>query len=63
MKIKSVIITVIIFAILASIPLLSFKDIKKINNKPVAIIATEQIKEKESSSWHKILRPVLHAGK
>jgi hypothetical protein len=50
MKIKSIIIAVAIFAILASIPLFSFKDVKKISNKPVAIIVTEQIKEKEIKS-------------
>lgn len=51
MKIKSIVIAFIIFAVLGSIPLFSFKDVKKINKKSVvSIVQMEEIKEIRSIS-------------
>lgn len=48
MKIKSIVIAGVIFAILGSVPLFSFKDVKKINKRPMApIVQMEEIKIKE----------------
>jgi len=48
MKIKSIIIVFIIFAILGSVPLLTSKDVKKITNRPainpVQIIHIEEMR-------------------
>jgi hypothetical protein len=51
MKIKSIVIAFIIFAVLGSIPLFSFKDVKKINKRPIApIVQVEEIKEMRNIS-------------
>jgi hypothetical protein len=51
MKMKSVVIAGIIFAILGSVPLFSFKDVKKINKRPVTqIVQVEEVKEIRSIS-------------